>query len=206
MKTVTLKIDGKSITADEGTTLFQAAKKAGIEIPNLCHDDRLEPYGACRLCMVEITTKNGRTRLVASCCYPAEDGLVVKTKTPKVDNVRKILAELLLSVSPSGAHVELAKQYGITESRFKQTENPETPCTLCGRCVRYAAEVKKCNAICFVGRGIDRTIAMVPGLSDKCVSCRECLDVCDAGKMAYMVDMIQEISCPPLEPRNKRRR
>jgi len=197
MTNISLIIDRKTINAEEGTTVLQAAKKAGIYIPTLCHHDKLEPYGACRFCIVEIE-KNSRKKLVASCCYLVEDGLVVSTKTENVDKIRKMLAELMLSLSPSGAHVDIAKQYGIVESRFKQTENPESPCSLCGLCVRYCAEVKKKHAVCFVGRGIDRTIALVPGASDTCSSCRECFTFCDAGKIVYLVDMIQEISCPPL--------
>ena len=197
MATISFVIDEKKIQAEEGTTVLQAAQKAGVDIPTLCHHEKLEPYGACRFCMVEIE-KNSRKKLVASCCYPVENGLIVRTKTVNVDKIRKILAELLLSISPSGEHVEIAKQYGIVESRFKQTENPDSPCSLCGLCVRYCAEVKKKNAVCFVGRGIDRTIALVPGVSDSCSSCRECFTVCDAGKIVYLVDMVQEISCPPL--------
>ena len=198
MENVSLTIDGKNVQAEKGMTIIQAAQQASIIIPNLCHDDRLEPYGACRFCMVEIE-KNGRKKLVASCCYPVEEGLVVDTKTGKVENIRKMLIELLLAVSPSGSHTELAKEYGIKESRFKLESSPEVPCDLCGLCVRYCTEIKKKNAVCFVGRGVDRTVALVPGASDGCSSCRECFDVCDAGKMVYLVDMLQEISCPPLK-------
>jgi bidirectional [NiFe] hydrogenase diaphorase subunit len=202
MTSVSLTIDGKTIQAEEGTMVLQAARKAGIDIPTLCHHDDLEPYGACRFCMVEIE-KNNRKKLVASCCYPAENGLVVRTKTENVDKIRKILAELLLSNCPSGAHVEIAKQYGVVESRFKQLESPESPCSLCGLCVRYCNEIKKKDAICFVGRGIDRTVALVPGMADTCASCRACFNVCDAGKVVYLVNMIQEISCPPLRSTQK---
>jgi len=200
MENVSLTIDGKNVQAEKGMTIIQAAQQAGITIPNLCHDDRLKPYGACRLCMVEIG-KNGRKKLVASCCYPVEDGLVVNTKTEKVENIRKMLIELLLPVSPSGSHTALAKEYGIKESRFKLETPPETPCDLCGLCVRYCTEIKKKNAVCFVGRGVNRDVTLVPEASDMCLSCRECFDVCDAGKMVYLVDMIQEIPCIPLKSR-----
>jgi len=197
MKNISLTIDGKNVSAEEGMTIIQAAQRAGITIPSLCHDDRLKPYGACRLCMVEIA-KGGRKKLVASCCYLVEEGLVVNTKTEKVENIRKMLIELSLAGCPVGSYVTLAKEYDIKESRFK-LKTPETPCDLCGLCVRYCAEIKKRNAVCFVGRGVDRTVALVPGASDECSSCRECFDVCDAGKMVYLVDMLQEISCPPLK-------
>jgi len=201
MKNISLLIDGKKIEAKEGITVIQAAEKAGIKIPNLCHDERLKPFGACRFCMVEVE-KNGRKKLVASCCYPVEEGLVVNTKTEEVQKIRKILAEMLLSLAPSGSHVEIARELGIKESRFKQVENPEAPCNLCGLCVRYCAEIKKNNAVCFVGRGVNRTVTLVPSASDECLSCRECFNICDAGKMVYLVDMIQEISCPPLKSKS----
>lgn len=187
MKIVTLQIDGKKIDAEEGQTVFQAAKKAGIIIPNLCYHDNLEPFGACRLCTVEIE-KNNRKRLVASCCYPVEEGLVVTTKNPKIDKIRRVLAELLLGISPSGTHATLAKEYGITESRFTLDQNPDSPCNLCGLCVRYCKEIKKSNAVAFNGRGINKKVALVPGVSDQCLSCRQCFTVCDAGKIVYLVD------------------
>ncbi len=197
MTVVNLIIDGKKVQTEEGKTVLQAAQSAGIPIPTLCHHDELEPYGACRFCMVEIE-KNNRKKLVASCCYPVENDLNVTTKNQKIDKIRKVLSELLLSNCPSGAHVDIAKQYGVTESRFKPIDTSESPCSLCGLCVRYCAEIKKKHAVCFVGRGIDRAVALVPGVSDICKSCRECFSVCDAGKIVYLVDMIQELSCTPL--------
>ncbi len=202
MSAITVTINGKKIQAEQGTTVLKAARDNGFTIPTLCHNDALEPYGACRLCMVEIE-KNKRKKLVASCCYPVEEGLIVETETENVHKIRKMLSELLLSVTPSGKHVELAKHYGIVESRFKQTESPESPCDLCGLCVRYCNEIKKQNAVCFVGRGVDRAVALVPGASDVCSSCRACFKVCDAGKIVYLVDDIQELSCPPLRPSKK---
>ncbi len=197
MKNLTLTIDGKKIQVQQGNTILQAATQNNIAIPTLCHDERLKPFGACRLCMVEIE-KHGRKKLIASCCYPAEEGLVVQTKTEKTDKIRKMLVELLLAISPNGTHTTLAKEYGIKKSRFTVKESEEVPCDLCGLCVRYCAEVKKQHAVCFVGRGVHRSVALVPGVSKICSSCRECLDICDAGKMVYLVDNVQEVSCPPL--------
>jgi len=114
MKNISLQINGKNVKAEEGMTIIQAAEKAGINIPNLCHDERLKPFGACRFCMVEIE-KNNRKKLVASCCYPVEEGLIVNTNTKDVEKIRRILAELVLSLTPSGTHVEIANQLGIKE-------------------------------------------------------------------------------------------
>ncbi len=189
MSSVRMNIDGKDIEVEEGMSVLEAAKEAGIEIPTMCYDERLKPSGACRLCMVEIT-KNGRKKLVASCCYPVEEGLTVNTTTEDVHKIRRVLSELLLAVTPNGTHRELAAEYGITKTRFHLKTNPDSPCTLCGLCVRYCEEVKHRNAVCFVGRGIHRTVALVPGASNDCMSCKECYDFCDSGKMVYLVDGI----------------
>ena len=90
-----MEIDGRTVEAEEGTTVLQAARSIGIKIPTLCHDDRLEAYGGCRMCMVEIETKWGRKRLVASCVYPVEEGLKVQTNTEKVKRIRRMIIELL---------------------------------------------------------------------------------------------------------------
>ncbi|MEW6034669.1 MAG: 2Fe-2S iron-sulfur cluster-binding protein [Chloroflexota bacterium] len=184
MRTVTLEIDGKKVKAREGLSLLEAARDAGVHIPSLCYHEKLLPQGACRLCMVEISRK-GRARLVASCAYEVEDGLVVNTQSPKVLKVRKVLWELLLASSPTLASV--AQQYGVTETRF---ESDVSQCTLCGVCVRYCAEVKKANALTFVGRGIDRRVAFVDEVvsTGVCMDCRECFGLCATGKIPRETD------------------
>jgi NADH dehydrogenase/NADH:ubiquinone oxidoreductase subunit G len=172
MAQVKLEINGKSVEAPQGATILQAAKSAGIQIPTLCDDDRLEPYGACRMCMVEIQ-KRGRTRLVASCLYPVEEGLSVQTESEKVQRIRKMIIELLW---PAGQ--KYARQYGVTRSRFS---TGMVDCSLCGLCVRYCAEVKKANALYFKGRGIDRKPALVEGSPAPCNGCEECFSLCTGG-------------------------
>jgi bidirectional [NiFe] hydrogenase diaphorase subunit len=179
MSTITLEIDGKKVTAPEGTTIIQAAKQAGIDIPNLCHDERLKPSGACRLCMVEIQKKN-RTRLVASCVYTVEEGLVVKTTNEKIKKIRSMIVELLWPTL-SG----MAKKYGLTQSRF---EPKNTECNLCGKCVRYCNEVKKAGVAYFEGRGIDRKVGIIPGMENECNYCNDCFNTCPAGKIVLMCD------------------
>ena len=181
MKTIQLKIDGREVQAKEGATILEAATKNGIKIPSLCHHDNLRPYGACRLCMVEIS-KGGRTRLVASCIYQVEEDLVVKTNSEKVRKIRRMIIELLWPALPT-----LAREYGLTESRFT---HEQTDCSLCGLCVRYCAEVKKLNAVYFKGRGIDREIAIVPGLENECIYCRECFDLCSEGLIVNLCDRV----------------
>src|SRR3972149_9961827 len=96
-KEVTLRIDDKEIRAKEGATILDVARKMGIDIPTLCYSSALEPFGACRLCSVEIVDKRGRKRIVTSCNYPVEEGLVVYTGSEKVLKTRKLLLELLLA-------------------------------------------------------------------------------------------------------------
>ena len=174
MKTVRLEIDGKTVRVQEGTTILKAAESVGIEIPHMCHNDQLEPYGACRLCIVEIVNGSSK-KLVASCIYPVEEGLVVETSSEKVQRLRRMILELSWPVSQ-----DIAKKYGVTRSRFR-TETSE--CHLCGICVRYCSEVKKLNAVYFKGRGIEREIAFVPGLANECDYCQECFGFCRGGKI-----------------------
>ena len=185
MKSIKLKIDGKTIETNEGSTILQAARLAGIDIPTLCFHEKLEPYGACRLCVVEIT-KNKRQRLVTSCVYPVEEGLVVNTNSERVHKIRKMILELLLPLSPTGPLESLAKKYGIEKSRFSAKP---TACILCGLCVRYCAEIKKANAIGFIGRGTEREIAFLPEVAPSvCGGCRECFPLCPSGKLVSETD------------------
>ena len=198
MKKVKLEIDGKLVEAEEGMTILQAARKTGIDIPTLCYHENMAPYGACRLCMVEIGKNNG-TRLVASCVYPVENNLVVKTESERVIKTRKMILELLLPHSPTGPVETLAKKYGIAKSRF-QGEN--TGCVLCGLCVRYCAENKKANAIGFIGRGVERDVAFLPEVATKeCPGCRECFTLCPSGKLTSA--SLDGSWFPPLEWQKK---
>src|SRR5512142_3082285 len=117
-KLVSLTIDGRLVEIEKGSTVLQAARKLGIEIPTLCHVDWLEPYGACRLCSVEVI-RGKRRRLVTSCNYPVSDGIVVETVNDRIHRVRAMIIELLLGRSSNVPLLqELGKQYGVTKSRF----------------------------------------------------------------------------------------
>lgn len=177
MKQVNMQIDGIEAKAQDGETILQAAEHVGIKIPTLCHDDRLAPYGACRLCSVEIM-KGEKSRVVASCVYPVEEGLVVSTESPRVLKIRKVILELLRARSP-GLKEELAERYEVDKARL---EREPTFCILCGLCVRYCAEVKKANALGFVGRGTERQVVFFPEIAVKtCPTCRECFPICPTG-------------------------
>jgi NADH dehydrogenase/NADH:ubiquinone oxidoreductase subunit G len=193
MEKVRLEIDGKLVEAEEGMTLLQAARKIGIDIPTMCYDEKMAPYGACRLCMVEIG-RNNKTRLVASCVYPVEAKLVVKTESERVIKTRKMILELLLSRCQSGPIETLAKKYGLEKSRFP---GEDTGCVLCGLCVRYCGEIKKANAIGFMGRGVERGVAFRPEIAPKvCLSCRECFTLCPGGKV--VTESLDGTWFPPL--------
>ena len=176
MSEILLQIDGIEIKAKEGTTIFQAAQSAGIGIPTLCYRDNLEPYGACRVCVVEIEA-GGRSRLVASCVYPVEPDLVVRTDSEKVNKARKMILEELLAHAPDSSELKyLAQVYGADKDRF---EKEPSFCVLCGLCVRYCDEVKKKNAVGFSDRGPRREITFVPEVAAReCWDCKECFSLC----------------------------
>jgi NADH dehydrogenase/NADH:ubiquinone oxidoreductase subunit G len=185
MDNIKLEIDGKEVKAYETMTILQAARLAGIEIPTLCYNDKLAPYGGCRLCLVELASDN-RTRLVASCVYPVQEGQVVKTDSEKLMKIRRMLLELILPLSPTGPVLALAEKYGLKTSRFSAEQSD---CVLCGLCVRYCDEVKKANAVGFTGRGIDRKAAYLPDVASRvCSACRECWTLCPSGKVALETD------------------
>jgi NADH dehydrogenase/NADH:ubiquinone oxidoreductase subunit G len=175
---VTVNIDGQKIEAEDTKTILDVAREHNIDIPNLCNNDSVSAYGACRLCLVEIE-KNGRSRLVASCLYHVEDGLNIKTDTPRLNNVRKMVVELLLARCPDSEVLQkLAKKYGIEEVRFPK-DTDKGRCILCSLCTRACQEVVGVSAISMVNRGVNRQMA-TPffGLSDTCIACGSCAYIC----------------------------
>jgi NADH dehydrogenase/NADH:ubiquinone oxidoreductase subunit G len=187
MSEILLQIDGREVKATKGMTILEAAQSVGIDIPTLCYHEKLEPYGACRICTVEVET-GGRTRFVAACLYPVEENLAVRTRSEKVIKIRKMLLELMLAHAPeAGVLQDLAQEYGVREVRF---EKEPSFCILCGLCVRYCAEVKKKNAIGFVDRGVRREVMFIPEIASKeCWSCKECFSLCptEALQASYLL-------------------
>ena len=176
MSEILLQIDGKEVKATEGMTVLAAAQSAGISIPTLCHHEKLEPFGGCRLCIVEVEAR-GWTNLVVSCVYTVEKNLIVRTRSEKVDRIRKMILELLLAHAPDAFELQdLAQEYGADKDRF---EKDASFCIHCGLCVRYCAEVKKANAVGFVDRGIRKEISFIPEIASKeCWNCKECFPLC----------------------------
>ena len=190
MSEIILQIDGKEVKAKEGMTVLEAARSAGITIPTLCYHEKLEPFGGCRLCIVELEQR-GWTRLVVSCVYPVEKNLVVRTRSEKVDRIRKMVLELQMAHAPDAFELQdLAKEYGADRNRF---EKEPSFCIHCGLCVRYCAEVKKKNAVGFVDRGIRKEISFVPEIASKeCWNCKECFPLCptEALQAAYVLTKV----------------
>jgi len=200
MSEILVQIDGKEVSAKEGMTVLEAAQSAGISIPTLCHHDKLEPFGGCRLCIVEVQVGDWSKRVV-SCVYTVEENLIVRTRSEKIDKIRKMILELQLCHAPDSPELlGYAEEYGADKDRF---EKEASFCIHCGLCVRYCAEVKKKNAVGFVDRGIRKEICFVPEIAAKeCWDCKECFPLCptEALQAAYVLTKSLIFSPPACEP------
>ena len=197
MSDVLLQIDGKEVTAREGATILEAAQSVGISIPTLCHHQQLEPYGGCRVCSVEADAR-GRTTVVAACLYPVEPNLVVRTRTEKLNRIRKSLLEMMLAHAPDAEQLQdLAKEYGADKDRF---EKDASFCIHCGLCVRYCAEVKKANALGFIDRGAKKEICFIPEIASKeCWNCKECFPLCPTSALQAAFVLTKALTFPESE-------
>ena len=223
MEKISLTIDGQEVEARKGMTVLEAAETAGIYIPTLCSDPDLEPYGACRLCVVEIEQTRG---LPTACTTPATDGMVVHTETPAVNQVRCTAVELLIADHPSDCLTcpqnqqcdlqKVAAYLGITQQPFRKTtrllpvdtSNPFFDrnlnyCVLCGKCVRVCDEILGVGAIALTFRGYSSKVATFGDgllIDSNCVSCGECLVHCPVGalipKGARQPTREVETTCP----------
>ncbi len=176
---INFTINDKQVQVEQGRTILEVALEEGVKIPTLCYHKELTPYGACRLCLVEIVG-GGRSGLEASCVYKVTEGLKVKTDTDRVKKARKIVFELLLARCPDAEKIKkLAKEYGVTETRIKLKKKEN--CILCGLCVRVCAEISQRNAQSFSGRGVRRSVQTpFNKVSDKCIGCGACAYLCPA--------------------------
>jgi len=204
---VTLEIDGFPVTVPKGTSLMRAAVDAGIKVPKLCATDSLEPFGSCRLCLVEV---EGRKGYPASCTTPAEAGMKVKTQTPKLQDLRKGVMELYISDHPldcltcsANGNCELQDMAGVTGLRNvrygvgaaagahhcdskKDESNPyftydPSKCIVCNRCVRACEETQGTFALTISGRGFESRVSPgqdQPFMESECVSCGACVEAC----------------------------
>ncbi len=183
-----IKLNGRRVKAKRGETVLQAARREGVDIPALCARDELIPYGACRLCVVEAKEKGRRRwKVVASCLYPASEGLEIRTHTERIIRHRKMLIELMLARCSDEPYVkELAGECGVRRGRLAESDDD---CILCGLCVRVCDEVVGSKAIGFVSRGIDRRVGLPFGHdTSSCIACGACTYVCPTGavQMEYL--------------------
>lgn len=176
-------INGKRVEGRDGEMLLGVARRAGIDIPTLCHHEAVEPFGSCRLCMVEVTNPawKGWKGLMTACLYPASADLVVDTDSARVRHVRKNVLDLLLARCPESRLIqELAAEYGIERTSFQPRESPDL-CILCGICVRVC-EAAATAAISTVSRGHKREIGTpFGGPPPDCIGCLACAHVCPTG-------------------------
>jgi len=195
MSDILLQIDGKEVKAREGMTVLEAAQRVGISIPTLCHHEKLEPFGGCRLCIVEVQVGDWTKRVVA-CVYPVEKNLVVRTRSEKIDQIRKMILELQLAHAPDSPELmHLAEEYGADKDRF---ERETSFCIHCGLCVRYCAEVKKKNAVGFVDRGIRKEISFIPEIAAReCWDCKECFELCPTEALQAAFVLTKSLFSPP---------
>src|SRR3954469_4971636 len=218
--TLTCTIDGVEVTVPSGTTIYTAAKQAGIDIPVLCHDDRYDPVGVCRMCVVDV----GARVYAAACVRPCEDGMEVKTATPEVEQRRGTLTQLLMVDQPPTEEdpketttadnelLVLARRYGIEREdgiplgagRGIDLSNPviavnHDACILCDRCVRACDDIQGNDVIGRSGKGYATLIAFDlndPMGESSCVTCGECVAACPTG--ALMNKPIHDV---PIRPR-----
>lgn len=179
---VNLTVDGKNISVPKDTMLLEAIRGAGISIPTLCAHEAVSRSGACRLCVVEIK-KGNRTRIVTSCLYGAEDGLIVNTKSERVLNVRRLVLELLLSRCPeSDVLQKMAKEMGVESQPRFVTDTDKGKCILCRSCVRVCQEVVGVSAIGLFSRGSNKKVGTpYDEKSEDCIGCGACVYVCPTG-------------------------
>ena len=188
-----LTINGLNVSVDKGTTVLEAARLMGLPIPTLCYMEGLSPYGACRLCLVEIG-EEPHSKLVTSCTYPAEEGLKVRTASSRVLRARRMILELLLASCPQSKIIQdLAAAHGVNQQRFRQEYED---CILCGLCVRMCEEQMMAKAIGFRGRGENRSIGTPFDLkSDVCRLCGGCMYVCPACQLRCTYNEPEKAVC-----------
>jgi len=177
---IDIVIDGKKIQAEQGASLLQTALDNGIEIPHLCYHPSVTPYGACRMCLVEVTAESHgrkRTKLTTSCNYPVLPGIEVVTDNERIRENRKGVLELLIARAPKAKRIRaLAAEYDVDTGAYPVSGEE---CILCGLCVQVCKDVMGVEALGFIGRGDNKDVGTpFEDLSKECIGCASCASIC----------------------------
>ncbi|MDY0002977.1 MAG: 2Fe-2S iron-sulfur cluster-binding protein [Polyangia bacterium] len=179
---VTFTVDGKTLTATRGESLLKVSLANGIHIPHLCYNEAVQAYGACRLCLVEVTSVSHgrrRTKISTSCNHPCLDGIEVVTDSPRIRRNRRMVLELLMARVPGSPQLQaIAADYGLTEEgvRFRRHDSQ---CILCGLCVQICRDLVGVEALTFLGRGVNKDVrAPFAEPSKDCIGCGACVVAC----------------------------
>ncbi len=185
---LTLQVNGKRVTVAEDATILDAARAAGVHIPTLCQFDGLEPWGGCRLCVVDMSRKGWDDdwfKVVTACNHPVEEGMKVLTDSERIVETRRVVLDLLLARCPDTPLVQrLAREYGIEETSFVPNPEPDD-CILCGLCTRVCDHIGV-SAIASVNRGWGREIAPpFHQAPPDCIGCLACAEICPTDCIPY---------------------
>jgi aldehyde:ferredoxin oxidoreductase len=188
---IPVQIDGNPIEVEPGTTILAAGRQAGVFVPTLCNHEMLEPYGACRVCSVEIE-QGGRKKIVTACNYPIHDELQVFTQSEAALATRRMVLEMMLARWPNVTIIKnMAQQAGVERARFSHPErdDSEHACILCGHCVRMCREGVWHKVLAFEGRGSSRRVVMpYDEVIPECTGCGACAAVCPTGAIVMEDD------------------
>jgi len=204
----TVTIDDKPIEATRGETILQVARRAGIWIPTLCHHEAVEPYGACRLCVVEID-RGGWWKVVTACNFPIRGDLTVRVNSERAVRARRGVMELLLARCPESPELkELAARMGVEGTPYPHVTEAQRNCILCGLCVHVCADLIGASAIAPAGRGVDRAIAAPFHLvAEDCIGCGACAAICPVGTIVVRRhEDSDEVEISPFKSRVKIKR
>lgn len=212
----TVTIEGKQVTVPRDATILEAAHRAGVWIPTLCHKPGIDHTGACRICMVEVWASAaaggpgagpaGPGRMVTACNYPVRGDVTVDVSGERATRIRRGVMELLLARSPESEELrELAARMGVAGTPFPKVTESQRNCILCGLCVTVCEEAIGASAIGFAGRGVERAVAApFRQASEACIACGACAAVCPVGTIQVRIHAdTGEAEISPFKSRSK---
>jgi len=196
MAKVRFKINNTGVDAERGIYVLPLIQKLGIYVPTLCYHPAVKPYGACRLCLIEVKDKRSRIKITTSCNYPAQEGIEIFTDTEKVKRARKLIMEMLLAQASGSEEIkEFAKKLEVEKTTMDTAESTEK-CIMCGLCIRVCEELIGLGCLTFEGKGVGRKVTTPWNTSsDLCIGCGACAAVCPTGAIIISdVERYREIN------------